>query len=265
MLALYIPETRYRTRIQRAVNAKKAAVADEWNQFERAALAAECSVVLFLWLGTPELHRLVAFKTRNPLHPVILVTRGDRDNARQLKAVQVEEVIWVEEIDSELHGAVGRTCVLSHQRSFCEAMRDADYLSSCLRHALTLACSAEPPLRTVQKLAKVAGCDRRTLWQQWKAAMDGSPLRLQDVLHWFLILRAAGMKRPGIPWNQVAEALGMHAQTLGRLSRQLAGVSLTGLGGTQQGELVNRFERDVLGTLLSNAMRQTGSDRTKCD
>jgi hypothetical protein len=265
MLALYIPETRYRTRIQRAVNAKKAAVADEWTQFEQAALGAECSVVLFLWLGTPELHRLVAFKTRNPLHPVILVTRGDMQNARQLKAVQVEEVIWVEEIDSELHGAVGRTCVLSHHRSFCEAMRDADYLPGCLRHALGLACSAEPPLRTVQKLAKVAGCDRRVLWQQWKESTDGSPLRLQDALHWFLLLRAAGMKRPGHAWNLVAEELGVHAQTLGRLSRQLAGLSLTELAGTRQDELVNRFERDVLGALLSGALRQTGSDRTKCD
>jgi hypothetical protein len=265
MLALYIPETRYRTRIQRAVNAKKAAVTDEWNQFERSALAAECSVVLFLWLGTPELHQLVAFKTRNPLHPVILVTRGDKQNARQLKSVQVEEVIWIEEIDSELNGAVGRTCVLSHQRSFCEAMRDADYLPACLRHALALACGAEPPLRTVQNLARAVGCDRRVLWQQWKEAMDGSPLRLQDVLHWFLLLRAAGMKRPGVPWNQVAEGLGVHAQTLGRLSRQLADLSLTGLAGTQQGVLVERFERDVVGTLFSSALRQTGSDRTKCD
>lgn len=265
MLALYIPETRYRTRIERAVSSSRAAVADEWPAFERAALAAECSVVLFLWLGTPELHRLVAFKTRNPLHPVILVTRGDRDNARQLKAVQVEEVIWLEEIDRELHGAVGRTCVLSHQRSFCEAMGDADYLPGCLGHALALACGAEPPLRTVQKLAKVAGCDRRILWQQWKEAMDGNPLRLQDVLHWFLLLRAAGIKRPGHPWSLVAEGLGMHPQTLGRLSRQLAGLSLTDLAGTRQGELVNRFERDVVGSLFSNALRQTGSDRTKCD
>jgi hypothetical protein len=265
MLALYLPETRYGARIQRAVSASKPAVSDDWPQFERAALAADCSVVVFLWLGTPELHRLSAFKSRNPLHPVVLVTRGDMRNARQLKSVQVEEVVWLEEIDSELHGAVGRTCVLRHQRSFCEAMSDADYLPGCLSQALALACGAEPPLHTVQRLARVAGCDRRVLWQQWKETVSDSPLRLQDVLHWFLLLRAAGLKSPGRPWNAVAEDLGVHAQTLGRLSRQLAGLSLTDLAGTRQGELVERFQRDVLGTLLSSAMRQTGSDRTKCD
>lgn len=255
MLAVYLSETRYRARIQRAVNASDASVADEWPQFERAALSATCSVVVILWLGTPELHRLLAFKTRNPLHPVILVTRGDRQNARQLKSVQVEEVVWLEEIDRELNGAVGRTCVLSHQRAFCVAMSDADYLPGCLAQALALACSAEPPVRTVQKLAKVAGCDRRVLWQQWKLAMEGSELRLQDVLHWFLLLRAAGRKSPGRPWNAVADDLGVHAQTLGRLSRQLAGLSLTDLAGTRQGELVQRFERDVVGALLSGALR----------
>lgn len=255
MLAMYLPETRYRARIERAVNASKAAVVGEWPQFERAALSAECSVVVILWLGTAELHRLLAFKSRNPLHPVILVTRGDMQNARQLKSVQVEEVVWLEEIDNELHGAVGRTCVLSHQRSFCVAMSDADYLPGCLAQALALACSAEPPVRTVQNLARVAGCDRRVLWQQWKQAVESSELRLQDVLHWFLLLRAAGLKSPGRPWNAVADELGVHAQTLGRLSRQLAGLSLTDLAGTGQGELVERFERDVLGTLLSSAMR----------
>lgn len=265
MLALYVPESRYRPRIQRAVQTSKAAYAEEWTTFERAALAAECSVVLFLWLHTPEVHRLLAFKRRNPLHPVILVTRGDMQNARQLKSVQVEEVIWLDEVDRELNGAVGRTCTLSHQRTFCEAMKDADYLPGCLGHALATACGAEPPLRTVQKLAKVAGCDRRTLWQQWKLAMDGSPLRLQDVLHWFLLLRATSLKTPGRSWAAVAADLGMHPQTLGRLSQQLAGISLRTLAVKGHGELVDSFERDVLGVLLSNALRQSGRDRTKCD
>lgn len=265
MLAVYLAETRYGPRIQRAVSSSKADVSDEWPEFERAAQGAECSLVVFLWLGTPELHRLSAFRARNPLHPVTLVSRGDMQNARQLKSVQVEEVVWLEEIDAELSSAVGRTCVLSHQRTFCETMSDADYLPGCLSRALALACGAESPLRTVQKLAKSAGCDRRVLWQQWKEAMDGSPLRLQDVLHWFLLLRAAGLKTPSRPWSAVAEDLGVHAQTLGRLSRQLAGLSLTDLAGTGQGDLVQRFERDVLGPLLANALRQTGSVRTKCD
>jgi hypothetical protein len=265
MLAVYVPEPRFRERIRRAVPSSSGHMQEQWEPFERAAEAAECSVAVIPWLSSGEMERLRGFKTRNPLHPVVLVTRGDMQNARQLKSVQVEEVIWVEEMDRELPDAVSRTCTLSHQRTFCVAMRDADYLPGCLGPALAHACTAEPPLRTVQKLAAVAGCDRRTLWQHWKGVARGSELRLQDVLHWFLLLRAATLKTPGRSWAAVADELGMHPQTLGRISRQLAGLTLREVAGPRQGELVEVFERDVLGLLLRTPFRQTGSDQTKFD
>ena len=99
----------------------------------------------------------------------------------------------------------------------------------------------------MQKLAAVAGCDRRTLWQHWRGVADGSDLRLQDVLHWFLLLRAATLKTPSRSWATVADELGMHAQTLGRISQQLSGLTLREVAVQRQGELVQRFERDVLG------------------
>lgn len=257
MLALYVSDSRFSERLCRALQPTEAVPSTSWPHFERAAESAECSVIVIGWLGVPEVARLMTFKSRHPLHPVVLVTRGDMQNARQLKAVQVEEVIWIEEMDRELTGAVSRTCTLSHHRSFCEAMSDADYLPGCLGPALARACSAEPPLRTVQKLAKLAGCDRRTLWQHWKTATEGEELRLQDVLHWLLLLRAATQKTPGRSWATVAEELGLHPQTLGRISQQLTGLSLRELAGRRQGEVVDQFEHDVVGVLLRSAMRQS--------
>ncbi|HEY0018950.1 MAG TPA: hypothetical protein VGC13_21800 [Longimicrobium sp.] len=265
MLAFYVPDSRFRQRVRRAVPTAPGPMEEEWAPFERAAEAAECSVAVIPWLGTDAVDQLTGFKVRNPLHPVVLVTRGDMQNARQLKAVQVEEVIWLEEMDRELGDAVSRTCTLSHTRTFCVAMGDADYLPGCLGPALSRACTAEPPLRTVQKLAALAGCDRRTLWQHWKCVADGSELRLQDVLHWFLLLRAATLKTPGRAWASVAAELGLHPQTLGRLSQQLAGITLRELAGAGLGELVDRFEHDVLGLLLRSGLRQTGSDQTNFD
>lgn len=265
MLAVYVPDPRFRERVRRAVPSSSGHMHCDWAPFERDAEAAECSVTLIPWLGTSEVDQLRAFKSRQPLHPVVLVTRGDMQNARQLKAVDVEEVIWLEEMDRELGDAVARTCTLSHTRTFCVAMRDADYLPGCLGPALARACTAEPPLRTVQKLATLAGCDRRTLWQHWKCVADGEALRLQDVLHWFLLLRAATRKTPGRSWATVAEELGVHPQTLGRISQQLAGLTLRDLAGQQQGQVVEKFEHDVLGLLLRSGLRQTGSDQTKYD
>lgn len=265
MHAFYVPEPRLRERVRRAVPSSDGRMQEEWEPFERDAEAAECSVAVIPWLGTEEMERLRGFKARNPLHPVVLVTRGDMQNARQLRAVQVEEVIWMEEMDRALSDALSRTCTLSHQRTFCVAMSDADYLPGCLGSALAHACSAEPPLRTVQKLAAVAGCDRRTLWQHWRHVAGGSGLRLQDVLHWFLLLRASTLKTPARSWAVVADELGMHPQTLGRISRQLSGLTLREVAGLQRGELVQRFERDVLGLLLRASFRQSGSDRTKFD
>jgi AraC-like DNA-binding protein len=259
MFALYVSDSRFSERLCRALQASKAVPSADWPHFERAAESAECSVIVIGWLSVPEVDRLMAFKSRHPLHPVVLVTRGDMQNARQLKAVQVEEVIWLEEMDHELSGAVSRTCTLSHHRSFCEAMSDADYLPGCLAPALARACSAEPPLRTVQKLATLVGCDRRTLWQHWRAVTDGEELRLQDVLHWLLLLRATSQKTPGRSWATVADELGVHPQTLGRISQQLTGHSLRELAGRRQGEMVDRFEHDVLGVLLRSGMRRTGS------
>ncbi|HEX8394265.1 MAG TPA: hypothetical protein VF665_18115 [Longimicrobium sp.] len=258
MLALYVSDRRFSDRLCRALQGPKAVPSADWLQFERAAEAAECSVIVIGWLGVPEVGRLMAFKSRHPLHPVVLVTRGDMQNARQLKAVQVEEVIWMEEMDRELTGAVSRTCTLSHHRSFCEAMGDADYLPGCLGPALARACSAEPPLRTVQKLARMVGCDRRTLWQHWKSAIGGEDLRLQDVLHWLLLLRAAAQKTPGRSWAAVADDLGVHPQTLGRISQQLTGLSLRELAGRRQGEMVDQFEHDVVGVLLRSALKNAG-------
>ena len=265
MLAVYLPDARFRERIRRATQSARSVTTEDWPAFEKAAEAAECSAIVMPWLGIAEVNRLEAFKARNPLHPVVLVTRGDMQNARQLKSVQVEEVIWLEEVDRELEGAVSRTCTLSHHRTFCVAMGDADYLPGCLGPALARACAAEPPLRTVQKLAKLAGCDRRTLWQHWKGVTEEGDLRLQDVLHWFLLLRAASRKSPGRSWATVADELGVHPQTLGRIAQQLAGTTLRDLAARSQGEMVQKFEHDVLGVLLRGGLRQTGSNQTKYD
>ncbi|HYH78388.1 MAG TPA: hypothetical protein VEX86_01280 [Longimicrobium sp.] len=134
------------------------------------------------------------------------------------------------------------------------AFRRAPNLPPRLREALALACDDRRAIRTVEKLAAAAGCDRRTLWTHWKQSVGRrSTLRLQDFLHWVLLLRATHRKTANRPWADVAEEIGVHPHTLGRLARQLTGSSLRELSTHGHGTLAEAFEAKVLAQVLEPA------------
>ncbi|HSU14022.1 hypothetical protein [Longimicrobium sp.] len=132
------------------------------------------------------------------------------------------------------------------------AIRRAPHLPARLREALALACDEARNIRTVEKLASAAGCDRRTLWTHWKHTV-GAGLRLQDFLHWLLLLRATHRKTAARAWADVADEIGIHPHTLGRLARQLTGSSLRELAARGHGPLEARFQADVIPLVLTPA------------
>ena len=260
MLAVYCKEPMYCGKVRRALEPREPVrLADDWETFEDTAVCSSCSVAVIPWLaGDPALTHLVLFRTLHPLHPVVLVTRGDIENARDLKALVVDEVVWTQEIDRELADAVGRTCVLNQARRMATAVRACPVLPTKLREALATACESERPIRTVHKLAAAVGCDRRTLWTQWKQVTEraGADLRLQDFLHWLVLLRATGRKSASRSWSAVAQEVGVHPDTLGRLAQQLTGCPLRDLSAGGQGTVASRFEKNVLSCLAEG-----GSDK----
>jgi len=130
-------------------------------------------------------------------------------------------------------------------------LREAAHLPPRLREALALACDERRGIRTVERLASVAGCDRRTLWTHWKGAVSAdSDLRLQDFVHWLLLLRATHRKTAELAWADVADEIGIHPHTLSRLARQLTGCSLRDLAATGHAGLTRRFEAEVLTVVL---------------
>lgn len=226
---------------------------EQWDQLERAGAAARCSVVCIDWLHTnPVFSRLSAFKARHPQHPVILVTYWDPENARHLKNITVEEVVWYREVERELATAVQRTCTRDFNYVRCLALpfEEAEQLPATLRKALAYACRSERPVCSVKQLAGAVGGNRSTLWHQWNKAVSPSPLRLQDFLHWILLLRALGRKSPERTWAAVAEEVGVHPHTLGRFAKQLTGRTLPDLAPGGQMELARLFRERVLESLL---------------
>jgi hypothetical protein len=253
MLSLYCADGRYRERIETLASAgREVRSTDEWRQFERTAPATQCSVVVVASpAADPALRRLPLLKARHPRHPVVLVVRGGRAALAGAGDLAVEEVVALEALERELPPALGRVRVLAELRALGALTRQAEHLPAKLREALSLTCNGGAPIRTVDRLASVVGCDRRTLWNQWRQAVGpGARLRLQDFIHWLLVLRAASRKAEGRSWADVADEIGIHPHTLGRLARQLAGSSLRDLAAGGCDRAAQRFRLEVVDTVL---------------
>jgi len=152
--------------------------------------------------------------------------------------------------DSTEPGRAPRRATSAVPAALAPAIRRAPHLPARLREALALACDEARNIRTVEKLATAAGCDRRTLWTHWKHTV-GAGLRLQDFLHWLLLLRAAHRKTAARAWADVADEIGIHPHTLGRLARQLTGSSLRDLAARGHAALEARFQADVVPLVLT--------------
>lgn len=223
---------------------------------EKAPEERRCSVVVLEWLpNSRELERLGNLKRRYPHHPVVLVTRLTPENARLLKDVSVEEVVWLREAEQQLAPAIRSICKrdFNYLRCLVLPIQQAEHLPAPLRGALSYACENARPVRSVKQLASAVGYDRRTLWQQWAQTLGPAlGLRLEDFLHWLLLLRATSLKTPGRSWAEVAEAVGVHPSTLWRQARQLTGLSLDDLARSPREQLAQRLRDRVFHALLGS-------------
>ncbi len=101
----------------------------------------------------------------------------------------------------------------------------------------------------MQDLAKSLGCDRTTLWYHWRT-VGTSELRLEDVIDWFLLLHASGLKTHNRSWENIAHELAVHPHTLGRMADRLVGVPLRVLEAAGQPALLDLFANRVVRRLV---------------
>lgn len=229
---------------------------DDWCRFQGALPTAACSVIWMDWLDDVlALRRLADLKARRPLQPVVLVTRRDADNVRHLAGIQLDGIVWPEEVRDVLWPTVGMACARAPLRRLAAAFESAGHLPRPFRQLLACACRDESR-RSVADLACALGCDRRTLWRHWhEAGQAVAALRLEDFLHWLLLLDAAGRKVPSRGWSAIAAELDVHEHTLARLAKRLGGVTLHELGVVGQQTLMRPFIRQVVRPLLRDGDR----------
>lgn len=260
MLLLYAPDRRVVPDIRAAIPAdQEVELINSVAELLRAEPNADCSIAAIPLLGSsPATSHLASFKMSHPDHPVILITEWEPDNARHLKDLQVDEVVWTEEIRRYLPEVVDEACCadLNHVRCLAVPLEHAERLPAALRRALAFACRNENPVHSINQLARVAGVNRRTLWQQWTSVVSADSLRLQDFLHWILLIRALGQKKPEISWNTVAKEMGLGLGTLSRYAKQLTGKTLQELHAMGPLNLAQMFRSTVYTFLLQQGELQ---------
>lgn len=238
---------RLRTLLESRVDLR---VCTDWLEFERIAPRANCAVVELDRLSDRwGFDRLLAFQNREAT-PLVLVTRGELGNARRLKRLSVEEVVWLEDVGEELLPAIRRAEVkdlLVHLRHELDGRND---LSRELRLALSYALDDPNPVRTQKELAVAAGCSRSTLIRHWEATIPGH-ITLKTFLDWVLLARALSIKKATSSWRKVSEALGIPRETLSQVSRRLTGSPLGELDLEDIDAILRPFRKTIIEPLES--------------
>lgn len=217
-----------------------------WEALPAALVGAGCAVICVEWLSEGEqLARLISLRSRAPDIPFVLVTRKEADNIRLVLRVHVDEVVWLHEVAHALSGAVARARTRGLFHAIHHTIRDNHQLSPRLREALLHALTNDYHAGSVATLARAVRCDRRTLWHAWRRAVAVGP-RLEDFLHWLVLLRAAELKESARCWRDVAHTLGIDNRTLGRHAARLLGMRLSDLAVLDRRELVQRFRETML-------------------
>lgn len=253
MLSLWVQEDEARERATSALPDHAAVRASaEWEDFRASLPEASCAIVLARKPSDSEVFAdLQLFRQEygsgGPDVPLVLCLPRSSAVLRRLKDVIVEEVVWLDELETELGPAVRRAGAERRFRACRDRVEAADRLSDSLNRALCRALTRHPPVTSVQRLAREVHRDRRTLWHHWDNAVDdGIELTLKGFLDWIVLLRAAVERSGAGSWEQVAEEFGVHTRTLRRTARRRTNGPLGRLDDGGLEACFRRFEEEVL-------------------
>jgi hypothetical protein len=253
-IAMYCPDADLVARLRASVPAGEAVVPTScWRTFQRSAATMESLVVVLPGHVTGDaVERLSTLQRRLPYHPLVLAVDRDPENLRRLSPLRIAEMIWTEEVDRQLWPTLRRARTGAALRRLARDLDHADWIPARLRQAMAAACRATSPVTSVPALADLAGRDRRTLWRLWQSAFGPEPpLRVQDFVHWILLIHAVALRSTGLRWSGVAAELKVHEHTIARVAHRLAGMNLRQVADAGPGEVTRRFARRAVEPLLS--------------
>jgi hypothetical protein len=268
LLVLFALERRLLAAVTRALPSSVETInVVEWDQLTFHVSRTTCAIFAIPWLPARNaIEQLRTLRTRCPLQPLVLVTTRDPDNLLHLRAISIDEVVWLHDMARSLWPAVCRSQVPGLMRLSVDTLLACRQLPACLRRGLVSACMAEPPIRSIQELARITGCHRHTLWYHWhKGVGYSTKLRLEDFLDWLILLRAADGKRGRCAWAHVATSIEVHEHTIARIARRHLGMTLRDLAEIELKTLAEVFRAQALQPVIDAARREPTRDSHQLD
>lgn len=249
MIVIYDPSGHWTEPIRAALpDQRQVTTAEEWDHFLYQLRSATCAVVAVRDLRGRERALVADLKSRLPTLPVVLVTSSAKSNARLLKDIWIEEVVWIRELESEVEPVVDRAMKRAHVDSFLQQLAkklERARLPVALRAAVVHAFRAVPPAPSVEELAEAVDKHRSTLWRHWQNTVPCAEKNLSDVIVWVLLLRAATGKTPSRSWDGVARDLGVRRDRLENIAKRLVGLPLSEVEARGIHHLIDRFRADL--------------------
>lgn len=259
MLALWIPEDADPGAVASAPGEWEVRSVEAWGGFRRLFPEARCAVVVAPDPGPDLFARLQALKDRHPGIPLVLATRRHPATLRRLKDITVEEVVWMDEMETQLWPAVRRADAERWFAGLADRISADPELPTTLAAALERALRRRPPFTSVQALAGEIERDRRTLWHHWRNAVgEDRDLTVKVFLDWVILLRAAARKTGDRSWRRVAAELGVHGRTLRRVARRRCEEPLQRLADRGRETVFAAFEDEVVDPLLAGPSEAGG-------
>lgn len=221
-----------------------------WSDFLEASRMALCAIVEAEDLGSRRSRRnLFQFCVHPPLRPLVLVTRFDDANARALKDLCVDEIVWLRHLDRDLAGAIRKSMRREFMVVLGEAIRRNALLPGTLADALAGACTSPVPIQSQKELVEFHPAHRTTLARQWRE-VAGEGQTLKATLDWIVLLRATLQHDAGESWREIARSMKISTRRLSGIADRLVGRNLSEIDAPG---LEERFRRTpIYMTLLGN-------------
>ena len=211
---------------------------------------ASCTVLVIGRESPVDQVDYTALRRCHPLHPLVITSACDGHHAYRLVTSAGDEIVLLRDLDKELVPAVSRACLSGVLQQMASAIEVERRVPPTLRTALALVYRTRPPIRSVKELAAQVGYEPRTLEHHWRRAVrPRGGLRLHDLLGWVLLLHAATARLSTSNWMAVGAELGVCSQTLARLGRTLADLSLREIAALGNRRILPLFRRRVLAAL----------------
>lgn len=202
-------------------------VAAEWSKLDSRVAWEACAVIFVCTnLDDAAVDRLQALGPASRRLPVLLTTARDYNNAKKLTAVIVQELVWLEDIDTTLAATVGRLTAgsrLAERFGQIVAAHPVCRGDPHLRDALLAACHGRGSALSATALAKAACCSPRHLQRKLRIVFPAEDRPAAFLLSCILLLKAHELAQREMAPMHIAAMLGVSDKTLDRLSRRLGG------------------------------------------